>query len=197
MRRGLTGVLLDVLRSASAQGPAAAPAWGVAASANGLPSVPLVSLSAMYSHMAAGAASCAVNATPAPLQDAANQLLRPQASAAAAPSTQQHYGFATSAQQQGSAQQSQRRPPMAPRPATAPPMQTGIVHVQATRNNTIFTLTDDAGNTKAWCDARMAACPVNPVLCPFLVGSSVPCTPSWKGCSEACRRQVVSRRNGL
>lgn len=149
MRRGLTGVLLDVLRSASAQGPAAAPAWGMAASANALPSVPLLSLSAMYSHMAAGSRSCAVSGTPSTLQSAAAQLLGPQATAAAAPSTQQHCGFATSAQQQGSSQQAQRRPPMA-RPATAPPMQSGIVHVQATRNNTIFTLTDDGGNTKAW-----------------------------------------------
>lgn len=39
------------------------------------------------------------------------------------------------------------------RPATAPPMQSGIVHILASRNNTIFTLTDEAGDTKAWSSA--------------------------------------------
>lgn len=29
--------------------------------------------------------------------------------------------------------------------------QPGIVHVASTKNNTIITLTDEAGNTKAWC----------------------------------------------
>ena len=29
-------------------------------------------------------------------------------------------------------------------------IQTGIIHIQSTRNNTILTLTDERGNTKSW-----------------------------------------------
>ena len=44
-----------------------------------------------------------------------------------------------------------RRRPGVPGVSAPPPMLPGIVHIQSTRNNTILTLTDEAGNTKAWC----------------------------------------------
>lgn len=146
MRRSIGDGLRSLSRSLGIWEQAAAPPCSMAAGAGSTTAAPLLSLSAMYSRLAASSGACDAIISPSTPLGAAAHLPGPQPSASPA---QQSRGSATSAQQQGSRQQSQRRPPMA-RPATAPPMQSGIVHIQATRNNTMITLTDEAGNTKAW-----------------------------------------------
>lgn len=137
LRQGLSNLTL-----------AAEPSCGLASTAAIPSTAPLPALSALYSRLAGSTTALDASVISSAPAGSAAQLPVAASAASAAMPTQQRCSYATSAQQQGK-RQSQRRPPMG-RPATAPPMQSGIVHILASRNNTIFTLTDEAGDTKAW-----------------------------------------------
>ncbi len=151
MRRGITDGLRCLSRALGQTEAATAVGRAMSARAVSSSSVALLQLNGSDSCLAASVVtpSAACSAWPS-APAAAHPSTAPFAAAAAAQRQSRSATTSTGAQAQVIRDAAKRLPLAGRAPAVASKMLPGIVHIQSTRNNTILTLTDEAGNTKAW-----------------------------------------------